>query len=158
MTKPATGDPRPPLAAGAGDAALVEHRESGEQVYHGALLDVRRDRARMPDGSSAVREYIVHPGAVLVVPVADDGRLVVERQFRYPPNRTFLEFPAGKLDPGESAIETDDAAPSTDVADVQAVPMRIRAKTTAARSITMSRPDFRVEGSSPGLSRVVLGG
>ena len=105
MTKPMTADPRPPLAAGADDAALVEHRESGEQVYHGALLDVRRDRARMPDGSSAVREYIVHPGAVLVVPVADDGRLLVERQFRYPPNRTFLEFPAGKLDPGESAIE-----------------------------------------------------
>ena len=106
MTKPAIADPRPPLAVGAGDAALVEHRESGEQVYDGALLDVRRDRARMPDGGFAVREYIVHPGAVLVVPVADDGRLVVERQFRYPPNRTFLEFPAGKLDPGESALET----------------------------------------------------
>jgi ADP-ribose pyrophosphatase len=106
MTKSATADPRPPLAAGAGDAALVEQRESGEQVYRGALLDVRRDRVRMPDGGFAVREYIVHPGAVLVVPVADDGRLIVERQFRYPPNRTFLEFPAGKLDPGESALET----------------------------------------------------
>ena len=106
MTKPMTADPRPPLAAGADDAALVEHRESGEQVYHGALLDVRRDRVRMPDGGFAVREYIVHPGAVLVVPVAGDGRFVVERQFRYPPNRTFLEFPAGKLDPGESALET----------------------------------------------------
>jgi ADP-ribose pyrophosphatase len=60
----------------------------------------------MPDGSFAVREYIVHPGAVLVVPVTDDGRMLVERQFRYPPNRTFIEFPAGKLDPGESAVET----------------------------------------------------
>jgi ADP-ribose pyrophosphatase len=106
MTKPMPSDPRPPLAAGPADAALVERRESGEQVYDGALLDVRRDRARMPDGGVAVREYIVHPGAVLVVPVANDGRLVVERQFRYPPNRTFLEFPAGKLDPGESALET----------------------------------------------------
>ena len=106
MTKPDTADPRPPLAADTGEAALVERREGGEQVYRGALLDVRRDRARLPDGSVAVREYIVHPGAVLVVPVLDDGRLLVERQFRYPPNRAFLEFPAGKLDPGESALGT----------------------------------------------------
>jgi ADP-ribose pyrophosphatase len=97
-------DPRP-----RGDRAadsLAEARIGGEQVYRGALLDVRRDRARMPDGSEAVREYIVHPGAVLVVPRLDDGRLVVERQFRYPHDRSFLEFPAGKLDPGEDALAT----------------------------------------------------
>jgi ADP-ribose pyrophosphatase len=97
-------DPRPPAARS--DDPLIEHRIDGEQVYRGALLDVRRDRARMPDGSETVREYIVHPGAVLVIPVRDDGRLIVERQFRYPHNRSFLEFPAGKLDPGESALAT----------------------------------------------------
>jgi len=88
------------------DADLVERRIDGEQVFRGALLDVRRDRARLPDGTEAVREYVVHPGAVLVVPTLDDGRFVLERQFRYPHNRTFIEFPAGKLDPGESALET----------------------------------------------------
>jgi ADP-ribose pyrophosphatase len=60
----------------------------------------------MPDGSETIREYVVHPGAVLVVPVCDDGRLIVERQFRYPHNRSFVEFPAGKLDPGETALAT----------------------------------------------------
>jgi ADP-ribose pyrophosphatase len=53
-----------------------------------------------------VREYVVHPGAVLMIPVLDDGRLIVVRQFRYPPNRAFIEFPAGKLDPGETALAT----------------------------------------------------
>jgi ADP-ribose pyrophosphatase len=97
-------DPRP--AAASPDDPLAERRIGGERVYDGTLLDVRRDRATMPDGSEAVREYIVHPGAVLVVPVHDDGRMIVERQFRYPHNRSFLEFPAGKLDPGESALES----------------------------------------------------
>jgi len=97
-------DPRP--AHDRADDALAERRIDGEQVYAGALLDVRRDRAQLPDGGEAVREYIVHPGAVLIVPVMDDGRFVVERQFRYPHNRAFIEFPAGKLDPGESALAT----------------------------------------------------
>ena len=99
-------DPRPSRADDVTDDALAEHRIDGEQVYAGALLDVRRDRARLPDGGTAVREYIVHPGAVLVVPMLADGRFVVVRQFRYPHNRVFLEFPAGKLDPGESALGT----------------------------------------------------
>jgi ADP-ribose pyrophosphatase len=99
-----TKDPRPP--ADRPDDPLAERRIGGEQVYFGTLLDVRRDRAQMPDGSEAVREYMVHPGAVLVVPVHDDGRMIVERQFRYPHNRSFLEFPAGKLDPGESPLES----------------------------------------------------
>ena len=99
-------DPRPPCVVDARDAHLVEERIDGEQVYAGKLLDVRRDRVRLPDGSTATREYVVHPGAVLVVPVLDDGRLVVERQFRYPNNRVFVEFPAGKLDPGETPHQT----------------------------------------------------
>ena len=106
MTRSAEPDPRAPFAGDAGEETLFEPRASGERVFAGALLDVRRDRVRLPDGSESVREYIVHPGAVLVVPVLDDGRLIVERQFRYPHNRTFLEFPAGKLDPGEGALAT----------------------------------------------------
>lgn len=97
-------DPRLPPAA-PGDP-LTEHRVAGEQVYRGVLLDVRRDRVRLPDGKETVREYVAHPGAVLVVPVHDDGRMVVERQFRYPHNRAFIEFPAGKLDPGETPLAT----------------------------------------------------
>ncbi len=99
---PADSRPAPVHAAD----ALHEHRVAGEQVYAGKLLDVRRDRVRLPDGHEAMREYIAHPGAVLVLPVADDGRMIVERQFRYPHNRVFLEFPAGKLDPGETPLGT----------------------------------------------------
>ena len=99
-----TDDPRLPAANP--DDPLSERRIAGEQVYRGVLLDVRRDRVRLPDGKETVREYVAHPGAVLVVPVHNDGRMVVERQFRYPHNRSFLEFPAGKLDPGESPLAT----------------------------------------------------
>jgi ADP-ribose pyrophosphatase len=101
----ADADPRPAYEGDAGDA-LVETRLSGAQVYSGALLDVRRDRVRLPDGGEAVREYVVHPGAVLMIPVQDDGRLIAVRQFRYPQNRAFIEFPAGKLDAGETALAT----------------------------------------------------
>jgi ADP-ribose pyrophosphatase len=83
------------------DESLVERRVDGTQVYRGHFLDVRRDTIVQADGHTATREYIVHPGAVMVVPLLDDGRLVMERQFRYPLGRVLLEFPAGKLDPGE---------------------------------------------------------
>ena len=89
-----------------GNSHLIETKVSSEAVFDGKLLHVRRDVVRLPDGSLATREHIVHPGAVLIVPVLADGRLVVERQFRYPLNRVFIEFPAGKLDPGESAQDT----------------------------------------------------
>jgi len=85
-----------------GDGALVERRLSGEQVWRGHFLDVRRDVIVQHGGHTALREYIVHPGAVMVVPLLDDGRLVLERQFRYPLGRVLLEFPAGKRDPGEA--------------------------------------------------------
>lgn len=84
------------------DAALTEQHESGEQVFKGRLLDVRRDVVLLPNGQRATREYIVHPGAVCVVPLTDDGRLVMERQYRYPLKQVLLEFPAGKLEPGEA--------------------------------------------------------
>lgn len=100
--------PPVPRGASAPDAAaspqLVETFVRGEQVFKGVLLDVRRDVVAMPDGSHATREYVVHPGAVVVVPILDDGRLVLERQFRYPVGRVMLEFPAGKLDAGEAPL------------------------------------------------------
>lgn len=83
---------------------LIERFIRGEQVFKGALLDVRRDIVAMPDGAHATREYVLHPGAVVIVPVLDDGRLVIERQFRYPVGRAMLEFPAGKLDHGEPPL------------------------------------------------------
>ncbi len=75
-------------------------------MFSGKLLEVRRDRIRLPDGGEATREFVVHPGAVLIVPVLPDGRLVLERQFRYPVRRVMLEFPAGKIDAGESSLAT----------------------------------------------------
>jgi ADP-ribose pyrophosphatase len=87
------------------DAHLREETIRSEQVYRGAFLDVRRDQIRLPDGRVAQREYIVHPGAVMVVPLLDDGRLVLERQWRYPLARVMLEFPAGKLEPGEPPLQ-----------------------------------------------------
>jgi ADP-ribose pyrophosphatase len=87
------------------EARLREQTLQSEQVYHGALLDVRRDQVSLPDGSRAQREYIVHPGAVMVVPLLDDGRLIVERQWRHPLGRVMLEFPAGKIDAGEPPLD-----------------------------------------------------
>jgi ADP-ribose pyrophosphatase len=90
--------------AGHPDAHLREAPVDSEQVYRGHFLDVRRDRVQLPDGSLAQREYIVHPGAAMVVPLRDDGSLVVVRQWRHPMERVMLEFPAGKIDPGEAAF------------------------------------------------------
>jgi ADP-ribose diphosphatase len=85
---------------------LTEHFIAGERVYDGVLLKVHRDVVRLPDGSQGVREYIRHPGAVAIVPVFDDGRVLLERQFRYPHRRVFIELPAGKLEPGEPHLDT----------------------------------------------------
>jgi ADP-ribose pyrophosphatase len=85
---------------------LTEHQLSSEQVFDGVLLKVYRDRVRLPDGSESGREYIRHPGAVAIVPLFDDGRVLLERQFRYPHRREFIEIPAGKIDPGEPGLAT----------------------------------------------------
>ena len=66
---------------------------------------MRSDRVALPDGAETIREYIVHPGAVMIVPLLGDGRVVVERQWRYPMGRAMLEFPAGKLEPGEPVLD-----------------------------------------------------
>jgi len=86
------------------DAHLREEMVDSETVFDGKLLHVKRDRIRLPTGDAATREYIVHPGAVMVVPILDDGRLVIERQFRYPLGKVMLEFPAGKREPDESTL------------------------------------------------------
>ncbi|MCH7852476.1 MAG: NUDIX hydrolase [Candidatus Marinimicrobia bacterium] len=80
---------------------LLEKRLSGANVFRGVLLDVWRDEVALPDGTSSIREYIRHPGAALIVPIMDDGRLIFVRQFRYALGRVMVELPAGKLDPGE---------------------------------------------------------
>ncbi|MDL2339261.1 MAG: NUDIX hydrolase, partial [Pseudomonadota bacterium] len=86
------------------DAHLREDCVEAKQVYRGHFLDVRCDVVRLPNGTTAMREYIVHPGAVMIVPLLDDGRLVVERQYRYPVAQVMLEFPAGKLEGGEAPL------------------------------------------------------
>jgi ADP-ribose pyrophosphatase len=86
------------------DAGLVERQVSTREVFRGALLHIHQDDVLLPDGSHAKREYILHPGAVMVVPRLPDGKLLMERQYRYPLRRVFIEFPAGKLDPGEDAL------------------------------------------------------
>ncbi len=95
-------DSSPGAGADDPDLHLREDKVSSEQVFRGRLLEVRRDQVRLPDGKPATREFIVHPGAVMIVPLLDDGRLVMERQWRYPLQRAMLEFPAGKLDAGEA--------------------------------------------------------
>ncbi|TVO55313.1 NUDIX domain-containing protein [Denitromonas halophila] len=81
--------------------SLTETQLDTERVFDGILLKVERDHVRLPDGKTAVREYIRHPGAVVVIATLPDGRLILERQFRYPLRRSFIELPAGKIDPGE---------------------------------------------------------
>jgi len=86
------------------DAHLRETCLQSTAVFSGRMLEVRQDTVRLPNGLETAREYVRHPGAVMVVPLLDDGRLVVERQFRYPMGRSFIEFPAGKLDAGEGVF------------------------------------------------------
>lgn len=83
---------------------LAEHKLSSEDILKGNFLHARRDVVSLPDGSRATREYIIHPGAVMIVAQLGDGRLVLERQYRYPVQDVMIEFPAGKLDPGESSL------------------------------------------------------
>jgi ADP-ribose pyrophosphatase len=90
---------------GEDDDHLIERRQVSEELFKGKLLHVWRDTVKLPDGGIAAREYIKHPGAVVIVPLLDDGRVLLERQFRYPMQRVMIEFPAGKLDvPGEDRL------------------------------------------------------
>ena len=88
------------------DSHLREHTHSSVEILKGKFLHAFRDTVTLPDGASATREYFVHPGAVMVIPLLQDDagqvRVVMERQFRYPIGQVMVEFPAGKLDAGES--------------------------------------------------------
>ncbi len=87
------------------DAHLVERKIASQELFKGHFLHAMRDTVALPDGGTATREYVVHPGAVMVIPLLDDGRLVLERQFRYPVGQVMVEFPAGKIDPGEPVLD-----------------------------------------------------
>ncbi|MEY4735911.1 MAG: hypothetical protein RL302_230 [Pseudomonadota bacterium] len=90
------------------DSHLIETQTSSQEVLKGVFLHAFRDTVLLPDGHSATREYVIHPGAVMVIPLLTDAhgqlRVVLERQFRYPVGQVMIEFPAGKLDPQESVL------------------------------------------------------
>ena len=83
---------------------LTETTLTSEEIFNGDFLRSRRDTVRLPDGTQATREYIVHPGAVMIIAQLDDGQIVLERQYRYPVKSVMIEFPAGKLDAGEASL------------------------------------------------------
>ena len=91
------------------DAHLIETKLKGQALFSGSFLHAVLDTVALPDGTQATREYVVHPGAVMIVPLLElpgqPLQLVMERQFRYPVQQVMLEFPAGKLDPNESTLQ-----------------------------------------------------
>lgn len=87
-------------------ADFTEKKIASRTGYRGKLLTVNQDEVRLPDGSTASREYVVHPGAAVILPLFDDGSVLLERQFRYPLGQHFYELPAGKLEAGEPALAT----------------------------------------------------
>lgn len=88
----------------ASDQHLIEQHLGSRTLARGHFLEVRIDEVRLPTGETATREYIAHPGAVAVLPLLDDGTVLLERQYRHPVRRVMLEVPAGKIDPGESLL------------------------------------------------------
>jgi ADP-ribose pyrophosphatase len=87
-----------------GDQHLREERISGEDIYGGIFLKMKRDTVSLPDGQQAIREYLTHPGAVAVLAILNDGRILLERQYRYPIAKACIEIPAGKLELGEDPL------------------------------------------------------
>jgi len=88
------------------DNDLIETLISSEVIASGGMLTARRDQVRLPNGGQSQREYVLHPGAVVMVALLDNGHLILERQFRYPLRRVFIELPAGKIDKGEAPLLT----------------------------------------------------
>lgn len=80
---------------------LKEQLIESQTVFEGKILKVRLDRVLLPNGREATREVVGHPGAVAIVPVTDDDKVILVRQYRYPVGKIMLEIPAGKLDKGE---------------------------------------------------------
>jgi len=88
------------------EASLLESTVASEVLFTGHFFEVARDRIAQVDSSLHTREYIRHPGAAAIIPIDAQGRVLIERQYRYAPRAVFTEFPAGKRDPGESTIDT----------------------------------------------------
>ncbi len=86
------------------DDHLREHQTSSEDVYSGKFLHLKKDLVQLPDGNTTYREYLIHPGAVAIMPILNDGRILLERQFRYPVDAAMIEIPAGKLELGEDPL------------------------------------------------------
>lgn len=90
------------------DSHLIETRLTSQELLKGHFLHAFRDSVRLPDGASAWREYVIHPGAVMIVPLLENAagelRVVLERQYRYPVGQVMIEFPAGKLEAGEDIL------------------------------------------------------
>ncbi len=85
---------------------LSEKFIAREEIFKGAVLHVVKDTVKLPNGKEAAREMCLHVGAVCVIPLLSDGRIIMERQYRYPHGRVFLEIPAGKLNfAGEDPLE-----------------------------------------------------
>lgn len=85
---------------------LIETCISSEVILDGGWIKVKRDKVKLPSGNIGQREFIIHRGAVIIVPIFDDGNILFERQFRYPLNQIFIELPAGKIDPDEDLMLT----------------------------------------------------
>ncbi|MBQ4561005.1 MAG: NUDIX hydrolase [Clostridia bacterium] len=83
---------------------LSEKKISGEEIFDGVVLHVRKDTVELPNGNTSTREYIKHNGAVCVIPITDDGQVVLEKQYRYAIGKVLTEIPAGKLEPGEDRL------------------------------------------------------
>ncbi len=85
---------------------LSEKRLTSKTVFQGKLLHVVSDTVLLSNGRESIREYILHPGASMIIAMADESTIVLERQYRYPLDRHFIELPAGKIDPGEDPLDT----------------------------------------------------
>ena len=94
------------MVLNADNVDLTEHLISSEIIAAGGMLHVKRDQVRLPNGNTSQREYVLHPGAVVVVPLLANGNIILERQFRYALNNVFIELPAGKIDAGEDILNT----------------------------------------------------
>ena len=92
------------MTTGSSESHLIETAVCSDVIYKGKFLHILRDTVRLPSGKLASREYVVHPGAVVVIALLDDGRVILERQFRYPVGQVMIEFPAGKLEKGEDPL------------------------------------------------------
>lgn len=80
---------------------LMETKLDSTPRYQGIVVNVRTDTVRLPDGRSAAREVVTHPGGVAILPLTDDEQVLLVRQYRYCVDEALLEVPAGKLEPGE---------------------------------------------------------